>query len=413
MSSSDWEEANLSSDYLEQDFTQNKNKLQRFFKALSSIHFFNNVTFDQYIDLDLLKEKIPLNVLHAINLKLNNIDVIENAKNVIKFKLFIFYRLKCRILCHVNDKNFDFFMVENAYEKITIKRKKGVFFSIDDNFNINDLGFFWSSGNSKIGKSLSESEICNFLKTKYLADIDVINDKFKYQKDLNHVNNFYYLNDVKNDFFEKLDSATTRKIPTSLQFFKKHPLYILDSLLKPNQLIHPKRPIHGYFKGEPIYSKENIQNLLTEKQLYKLGKKQKSNQPFRIIEKNGEKIYLYAKWQTEEIQKIGLDSGKRMDYLHQNHKPIDCAYINHEFAAFVAEMFKFDFRHVCIEIRREPIFKGIFIHKKDVFLFCNILDEYLTYENILNKLKEKERVFEMWKSIINKVSKYKKLKERI
>lgn len=56
-----------------------------------------------------------------------------------------------------------------------------------------------------------------------------------------------------------------KKIPKSIKTLRYHPLYTCDSLIKQNQIIFPRRPILGYFKGEPVFYKKNVQTLKSER----------------------------------------------------------------------------------------------------------------------------------------------------
>jgi len=53
-------------------------------------------------------------------------------------------------------------------------------------------------------------------------------------------------------------------IPNTLNEFRHHPVYIIESQLKANQVILPKDPVFGYFKGSPVYNRKCLWDLYTE-----------------------------------------------------------------------------------------------------------------------------------------------------
>ncbi|KAM0679328.1 hypothetical protein BDAP_000195 [Binucleata daphniae] len=399
-SSSDWEEAAFSSEFIEEVPQKIDIKKELLSQIKSAIKLYLDTKFTNFIDTALLDEKIHHNIMHHILNKLeHNKDT--NVTNITTFKLAVFYGVPCRLLCNVTPKKFCFFAVENTYEKIVIRKKANIVFAIDCQFQIQDLGMFWCNGNTKLLNDLKcETDA---IKSNYYDEIEskLQNKELSYNKTL-----------PSNDYFNENDEKTLKKLPTSINMFKKHPYYVVESILKANQAIHPKRPIHGYYKGEAVYSKANVQNLKTEKQLYRIGKVV-IDKPYKIIERNEEKVRLYAKWQTKDIQKIGLDNTKTMDYFHKNHIPIDCVYIDDTHAIHIAKKLKIEYKQTCIGMRREPIIKGIFIYTKDESLFVKTLNDYTTKLKTKEEIQKKEEALFLWCKLIKKVSRYKKIKERL
>ena len=67
---------------------------------------------------------------------------------------------------------------------------------------------------------------------------------------------------------EQRELSTLRlneQIPTTKNAFRTHPLYALESLLTQNQVIHGADKAVGYFRGAPVYKREHVTTLHTEK----------------------------------------------------------------------------------------------------------------------------------------------------
>ncbi|KAM0688551.1 hypothetical protein COBT_000184 [Conglomerata obtusa] len=417
--SSDWEDAESSSEFLKEVNNKKNNKLDVLHTLLTAFQTLMDTKFTQDILHNLIDESIPHNILHAINTHLNKNDYSNDLRNIIFYKLMIFYNIQCRILCVVCNKKFEFFAVEHIYEKSAIRKRNGIVFSIDYNFDIKDLGCIYTKNKSKIITCVIDSRLKQAIKKSYINKIEFY---LKKKDNIIFVNNYNRIianlseESINNDSFHKSDNKQLLKLPNSIESMKAHPMYIIESLIKPHQLIHPKRIVHGYFKGEPVYDRKNIQNLYTERQLYKQGKQiciKDNVKPFRIINKNDQKVSFYAKWQTEDICKFGFDKNRTMDYFHDNHKPKDCVYVNHEFASYIANTLNIDYRDVCVEIRREPIYRGIFVMCKDALILCNALEEFVAIESIKNELQFKESLLDLWFNLLKKIKKYRKIKERI
>ncbi|KAH8739461.1 DNA repair protein Rad4p [Cryptosporidium ryanae] len=112
------------------------------------------------------------------------------------------------------------------------------------------------------------------------------------------------------DDFE-LDSLKNSNIsiPKSKSVFKNHHKYAIISCLSSFEIIHPKEPIIGYFQGEPIYPRENVQTLKTRSQWEQDQREVKPNQkPIKIVfrknsntinTENSKKQEYFAEYQTQ------------------------------------------------------------------------------------------------------------------
>jgi xeroderma pigmentosum group C-complementing protein len=55
--------------------------------------------------------------------------------------------------------------------------------------------------------------------------------------------------------------ALTEPLPTNQQAYKDHHLYALEKWLHKNQVLHPKGPVLGFCKGNPVYPRSCVQTL--------------------------------------------------------------------------------------------------------------------------------------------------------
>lgn len=403
-SSEDWEEAVFSDDkFIEIQKTERlKSKTAKILLLHNVLKAINDITdfeIDIYTSQEISNEEHSFIRITLLNNYMKNIENLENPL-ILYFKLLLYYKIPCRILCNINVDSYKFLEVNFYNEKISNKKLyKGNVLSLDCNFEFKNLSNIYSSDlkNQKIFEKLINELQMSKLTSKLAKEFSKLN-----------------IEAMSSEYFETDNDTKLKLIPKSSNRLKKHPLYIVESLLKENQIIHPKRPVLGYLKGEPIYYKKNVQNLKTEKQLYKNGQMIISDKPFRIINKNNEKIYLYAKWQCDSIIKQGFGKSRFMDYFHENHKPIDCVYIKNDNAQILAKQLNISHKECLVGFSyKQPIIDGIFIKTEDAFFFCNALKEYNRNLDLDDEIENTYFVIELWKKLIKRVKKYEKIKKRI
>lgn len=216
--------------------------------------------------------------------------------------------------------------------------------------------------------------------------------------------NMFGVNEEMFECFVELDRSRMSKIPKSINKFKKHPKYVLESVLRQNQCIYPRRPVHGYFKGEAIYSRENTVLLRTKEQFYKLGKVPNTPTPYRVDNKG---TRLYAPWQVSDLVVEGFSESMYQDCFYPNFVPKDCVFLNNRHAKDVAYLLGFPHR-ICFHgfSGRVPVNRGIFLEKKNLYLFSNFLAEYCRYSEMKMKNEHGARAFRKWRVLIRNAAKY-------
>ncbi|OZJ04548.1 hypothetical protein BZG36_02695 [Bifiguratus adelaidae] len=121
---------------------------------------------------------------------------------------------------------------------------------------------------------------------------------------------------------KQLQGQTDEAMPTNMAGFNNHPLYALERHLKRYEILYPREPVIGHWKGEPIYPRANVKRLCTAETWLKEGRVVKpGEQPLKHVKSRAmtinkkrqqemSKLYddqdievgLYGDWQTEEYQ---------------------------------------------------------------------------------------------------------------
>lgn len=117
--------------------------------------------------------------------------------------------------------------------------------------------------------------------------------------------------------------ALTEPLPTNQQAYKDHHLYALEKWLHKNQVLHPKGPVLGFCKGNPVYPRSCVQTLQSRHGWLREGLQVRENElPAKVVTRpkrtfNSQSIQsnsnsnedglkptmeLYGKWQLEPLQ---------------------------------------------------------------------------------------------------------------
>jgi hypothetical protein len=354
------------------------------------------------IPSSLESESLAFNKYERIKIHLNRpkfSEVCELTKNIITFRALVREKIACRIFFVMSDPINSFIEVKVS-DKIQFhnKRHKDCVFSVDANFVLKNHSFLYSTVMKRhkildeIIERLRRMEICERLRT------NICNDS-----------SFLYDIDIKS--FDFCDNKRLGEIPKSKEKMKRHPLYVTDSVLPPFQCIFPKRPVQGYFKGEPIYPRTNVFTLETERQIYRRGRKVISDKAYKII---GDEIRLYARWQTKDVEVFDLDGRRYMDYFHENHIPKNCIYSENGHSRYVAKILGMRFKECVVGFSYGmPIIKGIFLEQKNAQFFFNCLHVYSFRGGLEERSLEREHILKLWDKSIKRAIKYLNIKGRL
>lgn len=213
--------------------------------------------------------------------------------------------------------------------------------------------------------------------------------------------------------FEELDERRMEKVPGSIERMRRHPRYVVESLLRWDQCVYPKRPTFGTFKGEMVYAKENVVRLRTKEQLYKAGKTVDAQKPYRVAGKK-KNIRLYAPWQAKELVVEGFGDSLYQDYFHENFVPVGCVYIDNGDAREVARLLGLPHR-ICFHgfSRGMPVNRGIFLRSRDLYVFSNFLSEYSRYTEMKKRSEQWGAGLRRWRALIRNASKYLRIRRSL
>mmetsp|Transcript_11945 Transcript_11945/g.30303 ORF Transcript_11945/g.30303 Transcript_11945/m.30303 type:complete len:1001 (-) Transcript_11945:264-3266(-) len=80
--------------------------------------------------------------------------------------------------------------------------------------------------------------------------------------------------------FQLKESAEREPLPTSKAAFKKHPLYVISSVLNSTEVLHPNAKSHvcGMFKGELVFRRQDVETAVSAKRWLYEGRKVKDNE---------------------------------------------------------------------------------------------------------------------------------------
>lgn len=200
-----------------------------------------------------------------------------------------------------------------------------------------------------------------------------------------------------------------KKIPNSINRFRHHPLYVVESILSKDEYVHPMRPVLGYFKGEPVYLRTNVKKYQSEASWFRKGRKIKENckKKFHLIKEKK----LYRIYETEDIF-IPDITDKTMKYFHKNHIPSECCYIDHENASEIALLLQIKYAECIIGYTYKGIIKkGIFCYKKDENHVRDALHEYEFNQKLTQYIENGKSFFKAWDRVLKKTKRFLELKD--
>ena len=136
---------------------------------------------------------------------------------------------------------------------------------------------------TKSGRKVSKPSPMTIEKKETGEEVLVINDDSSSEDNAtNNKNSCNEDDDVEEDVGEAdelMESKTNEAIPTSKNAFKNHPLYVIPSVLKSQEVLAPdaKKRICGMFKGELVYKRCDVSTAMNSKKwLYEFRKVRES-----------------------------------------------------------------------------------------------------------------------------------------
>lgn len=211
------------------------------------------------------------------------------------------------------------------------------------------------------------------------------------------------------DAFEDIDRRRISAIPTSISKIKVHPLYITESICTSTQFIYPKRPVLGVIKGQPVYSRKNLQKLKTEKGWYREGRKimPHISKPYRIVQDKR----LFAEFQTKPVELDDI-TGRLMDAFHPNMTPRNSVHI--DYTSEICKELGIKYSDCLVGFRgKEIVIRGFFVNKVHCFLVNYFIREREYYRSVLRDVQKYESVLAEWRKLISKTRKFLRIRKRV
>ncbi|CAG8486071.1 657_t:CDS:10 [Ambispora gerdemannii] len=256
-----------------------------------------------------------------------------------------------------------------------------------------------------------------------------------WQETLNYRVRFYETERDKLEDKELSSTQISEAIPTTISAFNNHPLYVLERHLKKFEILHPKEPILGEIRGEPIYPRECVKQLHTVETWLKDAREIKEGeQPLKYVKaravtlskKKTDKMSeyfgdapresgLYAEWQTVPYNpkhiidgKIPVNTYGNVDMFQPSMCPIGAVHIPIRGIAKVAKKLEiefaeavtgFDFHcHRCI-----PIVEGIVVAKENEEVVLEAWREHSEVVAIQEAAKRRKKALTRWRKLVVKM----------
>ncbi|KAJ3409097.1 hypothetical protein HDV05_004586 [Chytridiales sp. JEL 0842] len=233
-----------------------------------------------------------------------------------------------------------------------------------------------------------------------------------------------------------ISQQLSETMPTKLDGFKQHALYALERHCSKNQVIHPKGKEYavGNFKGEHVYPRKNVKEVLSAEAWKKKGRSIKAGEePLKTVRptkrKKGEappededepvtgtKSYgLFGEWQTEDYRPEPLVDGKipknnfgNFELFHENMLPPGCVHLTIDGIAAIARKLGIDYAKAMtgFEYHRgnaTPVIKGIVILKENEEILKEAWQEDRRNAAIVHDKEKAKRAVSRWRKLVDKL----------
>eukprot|EP00039_Didymoeca_costata_P013771 m.214456 g.214456 ORF g.214456 m.214456 type:complete len:588 (-) comp15868_c0_seq6:3347-5110(-) len=240
----------------------------------------------------------------------------------------------------------------------------------------------------------------------------------------------YFPNTLSEDFDTEdknlADMAIKQGIPASFGALKQNKAFVLERHLLKNQIIHPKEPVLGFVKSEPVYPRKNVCTLHSRVYWLKKGRIVKEGEVslLKKIRKTGCKIdqminldsgslspedintKLFGEWQTEQYTAKATKNGQvpvneygSVDLFQPFMLPKGSVHLQHPGLGKVAAelgihapkaIVAFEFRMGVAT----PVHNGVVVCQESEDI---LIDAWREHQKIADDQKEKEKKIVIWR----------------
>lgn len=229
----------------------------------------------------------------------------------------------------------------------------------------------------------------------------------------------------------KLDLMVGKVMPNTLAAFKNHEYFAIEKTLHIDEGINPsKRKAVGIFKGNPVYLRECVEQLLSSREWHRMGKRVLTGAaPVKVrgavaesnsIGLSGKKATnLYGSWQTEQLPRDVAQNGEipvndhgNVEVLNYNTSmiPVGTAYVQEEYAEAAAKRLNIPYAKALVGFENKrgrvgmaafPIFDGIVVLSEHAELVEEISISMLD-NKLVNQTKNTESKCVMrWQNLVS------------
>ncbi|KAI9218926.1 hypothetical protein BC828DRAFT_407149 [Blastocladiella britannica] len=213
-----------------------------------------------------------------------------------------------------------------------------------------------------------------------------------------------------------LEQLLTAPFPTRFADYKDHRLYALERHLKQAEVIHPREPVLGKLKGEPIYPRAHVQPLKSRDGWLKSdGRVIKENEigvRQTKARKGGEPQPLYGAWQTEyfcsepidpETGEVPVNKFGNVELFHPRMLPRGGAHLQFPRAKQLARQLGIPYGEALVGFefqtksgRPMPILDGIIVAAGSAQLLCEAHENRVVAEREQDERDRKQAIITRW-----------------
>lgn len=292
-------------------------------------------------------------------------------------------------------------------------------FGVDQNGILVDVSYIYSSQSDKT-MCIRHPEV-EFLVNKHNNDLANSNFKLLGLIDTHRMQVMEFSKQ-----FVAYDRVKVKEtVPTSIDGFKKHPTYVLESQINTHQALIPAAKPLGKFKEQCYYRREDVKDLFTKSQWKSKYRKQvKDNElPVKEITRKEKVVGLFGPWQTEAYQRevvvddiIPVNSFGNVEVFDGDERflPVGTTLLTQNGVATVAKQLGLPCAQAIIgfSVNRghsHPTAGGYVVLTKHVDLILDGLQTVLVDRNEKQEEKKQREIVTKWEDIVYRYIKFKEL----
>ncbi|KAL7746826.1 hypothetical protein RI367_007872 [Sorochytrium milnesiophthora] len=220
-------------------------------------------------------------------------------------------------------------------------------------------------------------------------------------------------------------------LPATIAGFKDHPLYVLERHCKKFECIHPKTPVLGHIRGEPVYPRANVQHLHTaegwikEARVVKAGEspsktvksraatmRQRGDDEAAAESQDAATAPVFGFWQTEPYRPPAVVDGKvprnqfgNVDLFRPEMLPLGAAHLDFPHIKKVANKLGIDYAEAVVGFefargRSVPVVDGIVIAQEHEEALCDAYGEEMERQAEREQQARSKRVQKRWERLV-------------